>query len=48
MELAKDTASTEDVIWHTMNYIDQIKNKKYDALMMLVRYAEQDSRESRG
>ncbi len=48
MELAVDTASTEDVIWwHTMNYIVLI-NKKYDALMMLVRYADQDSWESRG
>lgn len=34
-ELATDEASTEDVIWHAMQYIENETDEQYDALMLL-------------
>lgn len=33
-ELATDTASTEDVIWHAMQFVEQQENRAYDAIML--------------
>ena len=34
-ELATDEASTEDVVWHAMQYIETETDENYDALMLL-------------